>query len=275
MASLPVVSPTKGARKLTQEALKQIRLVVRDHVYMTQNTHEDVLNRWHILHLQKLMDDEPVQDDRVDYFTRGKHSPWWITVRETLLVPAEEKLAQIPSNTPGVPCPTCGVFFLDRSSMLVHMAKHHKYDPRRPCNQPVVFDTARDAKNGLHICRHCNKTMCDWSSLRKHIQEKRCPILFATPAHELTAAPCPLGAHVAPSAQHVASETLQDVPYAKKPHVVCAVQRHGDNAAFHLPDRRVLAHHCALCHQWITVPGEMKQHHRQSHAAIHAEHACG
>ena len=31
--------------------------------------------------------------------------------------------------------------------------------------------------------------------------------------------------------------------------------------------------HGALCHQWITVPGKMKQHYRQSHAATHAEHA--
>ena len=76
--------------------------------------------------MQKLMDDEPVQDDRVDCLTRGKHSPWWITVRETLLVPADEKLTQILSNTPGVPCPTCGVYFLDRPSMLVHMAKNLK-----------------------------------------------------------------------------------------------------------------------------------------------------
>ena len=45
MASLPAASPIKGARKLTQETLKQIRLVVGDHVYMTQNTHEVVLNR--------------------------------------------------------------------------------------------------------------------------------------------------------------------------------------------------------------------------------------
>ena len=67
--------PCKGARKLTQETLKQIRLVVGDHVYMTSHSHEEVLDKWSIPHpsldLQKLMDDEPVQDDGTDCFTRN------------------------------------------------------------------------------------------------------------------------------------------------------------------------------------------------------------
>ena len=120
-----------------------------------------------ILDLQKLMDDEPVQDDWTDCFTRNRYSPWWMVVRETLIIPEDGKLSQIPSNTTGVPPPTCGVYFLDRSSMLVHMAKHHKDDPHRPQNQPITFHKARDAKDGLHICRHCHKTLCDWSAWRQ------------------------------------------------------------------------------------------------------------
>ena len=121
--------------------------------------------KWGIPHpisdLQKLMDDEPVQDDWTDCFARNRYSPWWMVVRETLIIQEDGKLTQIPSNATGVPCPTCGVYFLDKSSTLVHMTKHHKDDPRRPRNQPITFDKARDAKDGLHICRHCNKTMCD------------------------------------------------------------------------------------------------------------------
>ena len=62
--------------------------------------------------------------------------------------------------------------------MLIHMSKAHKQDPLRPVNQPISYDKSRDAKDGLHICRHCDKPMCDWSSLRKHILERRCPVLF-------------------------------------------------------------------------------------------------
>ena len=265
----------KGARKLTQETLKQIRLVVGDHVYMTCHSHDEVLDKWSIPHpildLQKLMDDEPVQDDWTDCFTRNRYSPWWMAVRETLIIPDDGKLSQIPPNTTGVACPTCGVYFLDMSSMIVHMAKHHKDDPHRPRNQTITFDKARDAKDGLHICRHCHKTLCDWSSLRKHIQEKRCPVLFAVPVREAGDAQPSLGAPVAPSEAHVESDTLQIVPYAQRPHVLSAVRRHGDNAAFHLPDRHVLTHHCALCNQWSTVRGKMKQHYRLSHSATHEE----
>ena len=89
----------KGAGKLSQETLKQIRLVVGDHVYMTSHSHEEVLDKWSIPHpildLQKLMEDEPVQDDGTDCFTQNRYSPWWMTVRETLIIPDEGKLSPI------------------------------------------------------------------------------------------------------------------------------------------------------------------------------------
>ena len=78
---------------------------------------------------------------------------------------------------------------------------------------------------------------------------------------------------MAPSVAHVESDNLQIAPYAQRPHVPSAVRRHGDNAAFHLPDRQVLTHHCALRNQWITVPGKMKQRYRLSHSATYEEFA--
>ena len=50
--------------------------------------------------------------------------------------------------------------------MLTHMSKAHKQDPNRPANQDIVFDRSRDAKNGLHIRKHRDKELCDWSSLK-------------------------------------------------------------------------------------------------------------
>ena len=35
----------------------------------------------------------------------------------------------------------------------------------------------------------------------------------------------------------------------------------------------MLTHHGALCNQWVTVPGKMKQHYRLSHYATHEEFA--
>ena len=41
----------KGTKKLTQESLQQIRLVVGDPVYMSHGTHQEVLDKWKLQHL--------------------------------------------------------------------------------------------------------------------------------------------------------------------------------------------------------------------------------
>ena len=150
--------------------------------------------------------------------------------------------------------------------MLIHVSKAQKQDPLRPSNQPTSFDKSRDAKDGLHICRHCDKPMCDWSSLRKHIIEKRCPVLFGNASITERKVAELVGA--APAAPTSPRLNLQE-PYASRPSTITAICRCGDNVAFHLPDRKVLAQHCALCHQWITDPSKMKQHYRLSHAEVY------
>ena len=110
--------------------------------------------------------------------------------------------------------------------------------------------------------------MCDWSSLRKHILEKRCPVLFnkAHSQHQTTLDDV--------GAAQAAPSTLTEVevvPYAERPATVAALRRYGDNAAFHLPDRQVLARYCALCNQWTTSSSKMKQHFRLSHAEVYQE----
>ena len=145
------------------------------------------------------------------------------------------------------------------------MSKAHKTDPARPANQPGKFEKSRDAKNGLHISNHCDKTLCDWSSPCKHIQEKRRPVLLALP-------PGPRDTHAmgagdtAPQQLSPTEEPL--VPYSQRGYVQAALDRYGDNAAFHLPDRQALPSHCAICHQWVTDRSKMKQHHRLLHQHI-------
>ena len=77
----------------------------------------------------------------------------------------------------------------------------------------------------------------------------------------------PLAALVAPPPQ----KEVAVIPYAERPATVEALRRYGDNAAFHLPGRQVLAQHCALCNQWITSSSKMKQQFRLSHADIYQE----
>ena len=173
----------KGSRRLTLETMKQIRLVIGDPAHMTRTSHAQILEDWNLQHpieeqKARMLDENSAEDDPC---AQNSTDPWWKRAMESFIAPSEDTLVQIPSHTVGMACPTCSVMYLDRTSTLIHMSKAHKQDPLRPANQPVTFDKSRDAKNGLHICKHCDKTMCDWSSLRKHILEKRCSVLFSKP----------------------------------------------------------------------------------------------
>ena len=263
----------KGAKKLTLTTIRQVRLILGDPVYMTRTSHAKVLEAWDLQHPiaelnQRMLNESHEVNAGDDPYVQYSNSSWRQRVKDSLVVPSEDKLVHIPPHTQGVACPTCGVTYLNRTSMLIHMSKAHKQDPLRPVNQPVTFDKSRDAKDGLHICKHCDKPMCDWSSLRKHILEKRCPVLFNKAHSQHQTAPDDVGA------AQPAPSTLTEaevVPYAERPATVAALRRYGDNAAFHLPDRQVLAQHCALCIQWITNASKMKQHFRLSHAEVFQE----
>ena len=262
----------KGSRRLTLETMKQIRLVIGDPAHMTRTSHAQILEDWNVQHpieeqKARVLNENSAEDDPC---AQNSTDPWWKRVMESFIAPSDDTLVQIPSHTVGVACPTCGVMYLDRTSMLIHMSKAHKQDPLRPANQPVTFDKSRDAKNGLHICKHCDKTMCDWSSLRKHILEKRCSVLFSKAQSQSSTTVEDLGA--APSAP-TSQAQLEEAPYAERPTTTEALRRYGDNAAFHLPDCKVLAQHCALCNQRITDSRKMKQHFRLLHAEVYHD-AC-
>ena len=194
-------------------------------MYMTRASRAKVLEDWDLqrpieeLKARMLNENNPEGDNCVQDSTH----PWWKRVMDSFIVPSEDKLIQIPPHTPGVACPTCGVMYLSRTSMLMHMSKAHKQDPLRPANQPMVFDKSRDAKDGFHICKHCDKTMCDWSSLRKHILEKRCPVLFNKAHSQHSATQEDLGATLlAPPSQR----EVTVIPYAERPATIEALRRY-------------------------------------------------
>ena len=101
----------------------------------------------------------------------------------TLVDQPASSLTEVPDYaSTGVPCPECGVYFADRTSMLCHMSKRHKHHESRPVNQEArPFDKRTDAKDGRPQCRRCDVKLCDFSSLRKRINERRCKVLF--PVH--------------------------------------------------------------------------------------------
>ena len=98
--------------------MKQVRLVVGDHVYMTHKTHREALEHCGIPHpiaaVRDRMSNEH-QDAAGDPFVRDSANAWWKQVFDSLIEPRDEPLVQIPSTTVGVACPTCIVLALSLS----------------------------------------------------------------------------------------------------------------------------------------------------------------
>ena len=109
--------------------------------------------------------------------------------------PPSSQLTELPNpHKPGFPCPECGIYFDTRASLLGHTSKQHKDHAARPVNQPKrEFDKHTDAMGGLPRCSHCQVKLHDFSSLRKHINEHRCRVLF--PTQPLAEAPAPPHSH--------------------------------------------------------------------------------
>ena len=109
--------------------------------------------------------------------------------------PLSSQLTELPNpHKSGFPCPECGIYFDTRAPLLGHMSKQHKDHAARlaarPVNQPKrEFDKHTDALGGLPRCSHCHVKLHDFSSLRKHINEHRCRVLF--PTQPLAEAPAP------------------------------------------------------------------------------------
>ena len=135
----------QGAKRLTHQLMRQIRLIVRDPVYMTGKPHQTVLEEWGLL------------------------SPFAALRRQLHNETPEDalRLTAVPDYaSTGAPCPEFGVYFADRASMLCHMSKRHKHHESRPVNQAArPFDKHTDARDGLPQCKHCNAKLCDFSSL--------------------------------------------------------------------------------------------------------------
>ena len=302
-----------GAKKLTAQILRQIRLIVRDPVYMTGTSHQQVLTKWNLLSpieaLRHQLHKETVDPEtQPDIFKRGPDSAAWQRVMDTLQDFSSSQLVEMHNQRAhGHPCPECGIYFATRASMLGHMTRKHKDHPARPANQPTrTFDKHSDALGGLPQCSHCKVKLCDFSSLRKHINEQRCKVLYPTrrppcsdtpevppeviPPNTIEASavkvispklgPTPEATHVEPDPSHPArcsgagptDDSETQMPYFQRTSVRAMLTKYSENAAFHLQDRQWLRHSCALCSQWIVCSSKVKQHYRLSHPTDHAQY---
>ena len=133
---------------------------------MTSKPHDTVLEEWGLLSpiaaLRRQLENELSEENMSqDIFRRGRDSNAWKRVMDTLVDPQPSSLIELPSHpNEGAPCPECGVYFANRTSMLCHMSKKHKMHEARPVNQEeYVFNKHRDAKEGLPQCKLPGQTL--------------------------------------------------------------------------------------------------------------------
>ena len=91
-----------------------------------------------------------------------------------MLRPTTPRLVQIRPQA-GVPCPECGLYFVDESAVRKHFAVKH---PDLVAAEPIDIDSIdREAisVDGMPICRGCHLQFCSWQKLLKHVSLRRCP----------------------------------------------------------------------------------------------------
>ena len=69
-------------------------------------------------------------------------------------------------------CSICGGCFNNIRALLAHEGSEHGLKHGRI----QVFNTARDATDGVPICRHCNRSFPTWRALSNHIEFASCPL---------------------------------------------------------------------------------------------------
>ena len=167
-----------------------------------------------------------------------------------------------------------------RTSMLCHMSKRHKHHESRPVNQEArPFDKHTDAKDGLPQCRHCNVKLCDFSSLRKHINERRCKVLFPVHSTPIAQPPPPRTATInADQGRSQSARKSLVTHFSHDPHSSCGARPSTRNLSD--PENTQTATNAPipnhqsrssptvvnqLCSQWIACHTKVKQHYRLSH----------
>ena len=80
-------------------------------------------------------------------------------------------------------CPVCSQQFPSLHAMRVHFGKEHRKDKPKKETTPTVKNQRRDefrvhARDGLPICKHCNKSFHGWPASMGHFSQEACPVLY-------------------------------------------------------------------------------------------------
>ena len=213
------------------------------------------------------------------------------------------RLVQIRPQA-GVPCPECGLYFVDESAVRKHFAVKH---PDLVAAEPIDIDSIdREAisVDGMPICRGCHLQFCSWQKLLKHVGLRRCPglsydtsvgivpiAISSTPDPVVTragtstanntlvetqAAAVDQSAEAKPDTSSTAATDDPPLPLIKRDELVKAWITGGSKTCIEALTGEALrsecSSHCSVCRQWIADTRHMKQHIQKAHPHVYARH---
>ncbi|CAE7319065.1 pol [Symbiodinium sp. CCMP2592] len=165
----------------------------------------------------------------------------------------------------GVPCPVCGVYFDNLTSVRKHLRRKHP-EFQRP---EIKFDPAEHAIGGLPQCAGCKHRFQSWQALKTHIEKGQCHQqgennLEPSTGPAQTTAPPP--DNLTPAAQ--ATEEQPRLPPHRNLQVAALIRDQGWEALVHSEHAEDLKQHCCICARWMVDTTSIKRHMRYSHPEI-------
>ncbi|CAE7573790.1 unnamed protein product [Symbiodinium sp. CCMP2592] len=230
--------------------MKHVRAVTNNQAHITGDSHATIMDKFGV---QMMRTPDWMRDES-----------WFHHVSERLSQQSEPEPEGIESAVWA--CPICEESFTTSAALKTHARRSHNIVDEHK----EIFNKARHSKNGLPICKFCDRKFSKWQSLAVHINNNSCPVLIVSMVdHEdpdfanTPAEPPPvLSAEPAPPDQNTTLTICQ------LPEVLVAVQK-GINAF--IPLKAVttqLLQTCAICGQWVASHRTLKRHYQYSHKDI-------
>ena len=264
-----------GLKLLHQTIIRMLRIICRDHSYLTGHTHRQFLHAHRIdqplrrllqsavqlqaNHAQRRLFLEP--DDIVLKLNWALHSQSIQLIQTAVDLLDQEPVMSAPSGS-ALPrdeaffqCPQCALSFTSLPNLRRHLTHVH----HSPQFRTHFCTAAAHALNGLPQCSTCYMSFTSWRAFQIHLERRCCEALGSTTSMSLTAPPSGLNeAHL---------ELLNQKPYGAA--LLSAVRRKAWEEllefALALKD---LKQSCVICGIFHNRPQELNQHLRVHHPTL-------
>ena len=250
---------------------KHIRAIARSPVHLTKESTHSLYARLHI--------QEP--DEALLRILRGQCSKqrrqgdepdaWRLSSVRALedYIRAKQHGLQATSVDKTSPCPTCGLYFVNRTAMRQHHAKIHKVSlvpTGKDCcvarNRVVIHEHTVD---GMPICKKCGRRFDSFTALKSHALDQ----CEGTSAELLGSNDRTQQAVSSGLAwQHAAESAVDTTPVMLRQDVLALLGGQNWQQVLSLPlVFQQLKNYCGICGQWlVSTPTALRNHVKHIHS---------